>query len=696
MSAVPPEIDADIASVPIVDGSGVIDDPDEGAEKKSSDMLGARPPIWSSLAFRVTTVVIAVLVAGLTTASIATYDHMRYAAKINFRGTSELQTAIFADLVYDALKYGDAITAERIARRTFEIDGSIVAAARGFDAAGERVFSLSVDPDKMSFETFTDMGPLGDVPDVVEWVERGNQFLLRRKVDMQLGTPEPAFGWVELIFDNKGADARLAETRNTIVGGAVVTLVGLSLGIFLILRVSVSGPLAQVNATLRAIALDDEAAPKFESRLTELHQIAIAAEAFRSNIFRRRLSEERSAQAEAHALALQAERDKTLETERLAAETRAANERTASIHAQKERDALQRDLEQVLSAAALGDFTIRLLTEDVPTHQVPLRQSFNTAMDRVRSSVDDVSRVLAELEAGRLWARMDGDRTGAFAQLQSSTNAVAVQLESALGDLSRHATEILDDSSDLSASAEDLSKRTERTAGSLAETTHALEQIVESISATADLTAGAQGFAEIARKEAQESDQVVRDAVQSMQEIQNVSEEISRTLGVINDIAFQTNLLALNAGVEAARAGEAGRGFAVVASEVRALAQRASDAARQIGGLIETSSEQIDKGVQRVARTGKTLNTLGDSIQKIGDQVSDIAQASKSQSIAAAEINRAMGEIDGATQQNTAMFEEITTANQSLKGAASQMLSLIEQFDLGDGKQTARAWSQAG
>lgn len=73
----------------------------------------------------------------------------------------------------------------------------------------------------------------------------------------------------------------------------------------------------------------------------------------------------------------------------------------------------------------------------------------------------------------------------------------------------------------------------------------------------------------------------------------------------------------------------------------------------------------------------------------------DIAEAAKSQSIAAAEINRAMGEIDGATQQNTAMFEEITTANQSLKGAASQMLSLIEQFDLGEGENAADDWSKA-
>ena len=346
-----------------------------------------------------------------------------------------------------------------------------------------------------------------------------------------------------------------------------------------------------------------------------------------------------------------------------------------------EQAGLHDDLRDVLAAAAAGDLQVRMAVQGVPDAQLPLREMLNVLLEQVETGVDEVIEVLSELESGRLWTRMDGERTGVFARLQSSTNAMAEHLEGALEELARHAAGILDDTSDLSASAEDLSKRTERTAGSLAETTNALEQIVGSIGSTAKLTAEVRSFAETASDEARHSDRIVQDAVASMQEIHAVSEEISRTLDVINDIAFQTNLLALNAGVEAARAGEAGRGFAVVASEVRALAQRASDAAQQIGGLVATSTEQIDRGVQNVARTGKTLSSLGDSIQKIGEQVATIAHSTEAQSTAAAEINRAMGEIDGATQQNTAMFEEVTTANLSLKGAASQMLRLIERFE---------------
>lgn len=89
--------------------------------------------------------------------------------------------------------------------------------------------------------------------------------------------------------------------------------------------------------------------------------------------------------------------------------------------------------------------------------------------------------------------------------------------------------------------------------------------------------------------------------------IKESSSKISNIINVIDDIAFQTNLLALNAGVEAARAGEAGRGFAVVASEVRGLAQRSSDAVREIGVLINNSGEEVSRGVVLVDRAGDSL-----------------------------------------------------------------------------------------
>src|SRR3954464_4062377 len=98
----------------------------------------------------------------------------------------------------------------------------------------------------------------------------------------------------------------------------------------------------------------------------------------------------------------------------------------------------------------------------------------------------------------------------------------------------------------------------------------------------------------------------------AMARIDRSSQQISNIIGVIDEIAFQTNLLALNAGVEAARAGDAGKGFAVVASEFRALAQRASEAAKQIKTLIKTSGEQVNSGVKLVGESGAALKRISD------------------------------------------------------------------------------------
>jgi methyl-accepting chemotaxis protein len=172
----------------------------------------------------------------------------------------------------------------------------------------------------------------------------------------------------------------------------------------------------------------------------------------------------------------------------------------------------------------------------------------------------------------------------------------------------------------------------------------------------------------------------MESAVQAMQEISDSSSNISEIIGVIDDIAFQTNLLALNAGVEAARAGEAGRGFAVVASEVRALAQRSSDAARDIKQLITQSSQQVDNGVNLVGKTGDALGDIVSQINQIAALITEIAQAADEQSMSLAEINNGMSELDNVTQSNAAMVEEATAAGQLLRSDVGGMQDLVSFF----------------
>ena len=168
-----------------------------------------------------------------------------------------------------------------------------------------------------------------------------------------------------------------------------------------------------------------------------------------------------------------------------------------------------------------------------------------------------------------------------------------------------------------------------------------------------------------------------------MRKIENSSNQISQIIGVIDDIAFQTNLLALNAGVEAARAGDAGRGFAVVASEVRALAQRCSDAAREIKGLISASSSHVEEGVELANGANEAISEILKTVSKINDLVSGISNASKDQSIGVKEILAAMGQLDKVTQSNAAMVEEMTAASHSLNSDSGSLGATVDNFRYG-------------
>ncbi len=165
-----------------------------------------------------------------------------------------------------------------------------------------------------------------------------------------------------------------------------------------------------------------------------------------------------------------------------------------------------------------------------------------------------------------------------------------------------------------------------------------------------------------AKSNADESGEVVRQAITAMGGIETSSRQIGQIIGVIDEIAFQTNLLALNAGVEAARAGDAGRGFAVVASEVRALAQRSAEAAKEIKGLISASASQVAQGVDLVGATGKALGRIVTQVAEIDTVVSGIAGSAQEQATALHQVNTALNQMDQVTQQNAAMVEETTAA----------------------------------
>jgi methyl-accepting chemotaxis protein len=310
-----------------------------------------------------------------------------------------------------------------------------------------------------------------------------------------------------------------------------------------------------------------------------------------------------------------------------------------------------------------------------------------------RQVVDALKIGLESLAEGDLTARIDEAFGAEYEQLRQDFNLAVERLLEAMRGVIENADLIRGEASEISNAADDLSSRTERQAATLEETAAALDQLTSSVRSAAEGAAHANQIVETARSNAETSGGVVREAVKAMSEIEASSAQISKITSVIDDIAFQTNLLALNAGVEAARAGEAGRGFAVVASEVRALAQRSSEAAREINELITASGGQVKRGVDLVGQAGEALAGIVRSVMEISQNVNEIAVSSKEQAAGLNEINEAVNQLDQVTQQNAAMFEQTTAASHALTREAETLSQTMGRFRTGGAQDEAAAAS---
>ncbi|WP_413719657.1 methyl-accepting chemotaxis protein [Silicimonas sp. MF1-12-2] len=313
--------------------------------------------------------------------------------------------------------------------------------------------------------------------------------------------------------------------------------------------------------------------------------------------------------------------------------------------------------------------------------QLEAAAAANTRMAaQQREVVDALRKALQRLSDGDLSTRIEMHFAGEYEVLRNDFNTAVESLDSAVLKIVESAATILGEAGNISGAADDLSKRTEQQAATLEETAAAISELTASVASAAEGAKQANDVVTSARENAAASGAVVQKAVEAMGKIENSSEQISRIIGVIDDIAFQTNLLALNAGVEAARAGDAGRGFAVVASEVRGLAQRSSDAAREITNLISTSGEHVKQGVSLVGRAGEALNEIVTSVGGIAEHVSAIAISAREQSTGLDEINVAMNRLDQVTQKNVAMFEETTAASHTMTTEANNLVETTDRF----------------
>jgi methyl-accepting chemotaxis protein len=234
--------------------------------------------------------------------------------------------------------------------------------------------------------------------------------------------------------------------------------------------------------------------------------------------------------------------------------------------------------------------------------------------------------------------------------------------------------------SEIASGNQDLSDRTEQTAGNLQRTSSTMAALTHAVRQSADSARQANHLATNASAVAAQGGAVVAQVVQTMQGINESSRRISDIISVIDGIAFQTNILALNAAVEAARAGDQGRGFAVVASEVRSLAGRSAAAAKEIKSLISASVERVEQGSTLVGQAGTTMAEVVESIRRVTDIMGEISSASAEQAAGVAQVGDAVTEMDQATQQNAALVEEMAAAAASLKSQSQELVQTFAVF----------------
>jgi methyl-accepting chemotaxis protein len=303
-----------------------------------------------------------------------------------------------------------------------------------------------------------------------------------------------------------------------------------------------------------------------------------------------------------------------------------------------------------------------------------------------------------QVASGDLTADIEADSRDEVGELLAALKRMNESLLQTVNQVRAGTETIVSASQQIATGNLDLSARTEQQASALEETASSMEELTGSVRQNADNARQANTLAQSASEIAARGGSVVSEVVQTMESINASSKKIGDIIGVIDGIAFQTNILALNAAVEAARAGEQGRGFAVVASEVRNLAQRSAAAAKEIRILIMDSVAKVDAGGRLVTEAGATMQEIVQGITRVTDVMAEITSASAEQAMGIEQMNAAITQMDGVTQQNAALVEEAAAAAASMQEQAAILAELVSTFKVegGHAGQVSRRQLGAG
>jgi methyl-accepting chemotaxis protein len=311
-----------------------------------------------------------------------------------------------------------------------------------------------------------------------------------------------------------------------------------------------------------------------------------------------------------------------------------------------------------------------------------IKNALNDTAKTIKGYIGEISDVLGQISHANLCVEITSEYKGDFIELKNAINLIIEKLNQNFIEINTASEQVAAGTQQISEGSQAISQGATEQASSIEELTASITQIAAQTKQNAENASKANELANEAKNGAVAGNDQMKGMQKAMQEINESSENISKIIKVIDDIAFQTNILALNAAVEAARAGMHGKGFAVVAEEVRNLAARSASAANETTVLIEGSIKKVEAGTRIADETAAALSNIVNGADKVEQLVGEIAVASNEQATGIAQVNQGIEQLSQVVQTNSATAEEAAAASEELSGQAELLKNMVERFKL--------------
>lgn len=339
------------------------------------------------------------------------------------------------------------------------------------------------------------------------------------------------------------------------------------------------------------------------------------------------------------------------------------------------------EAKSVLSEVAVGNFDKKMDGHYQGDFEI-IKTSINDTVKNIASYIGEITDVLTAVSQKNLNQHISREYVGKFSVIKDAINVITNTLNTDITDIYKTAHQVTQGSHQIAETSMSLAKGVTLQASSLEELSASITTINEHTIKNAETAKEAECLTEITKTNATSGNKEMDKMLNAMENINESSNNISKIIKVIEDVAFQTNLLALNAAVEAARAGVHGKGFAVVAEEVRNLATRSQNAAKETTELIVESINRVEEGTKIANRTSEDLHKIVENVVKVAELITNISVSSKEQVLFIAEVTTGISQITEVVQSTSATSEESAAASEELSSQAHAMQSLVGTFTL--------------